>query len=353
MVAPYVNLGKDRLSARISPWVNAGKNMIANTVMTVPAVTDTCTSCNVPLVSYCCAAEGTKRENINTDRAQETAFFDFVNIPQLNILANYAHVFCAIDIDSFRLAMTQRIVTPCPHRERDPEVTVWKRMAPPKHRPSELSKGDQDTKVRISGMGIGQWFHAPDKWPGGYRGNDDPKPYKPRTTRFEGHGRDGRFIRWIYGKETQVAVLKRLHDRKSFDPRYKYLSKQINYNYAMRPGTPHIPYPEDEGQLQRVQKPKWYRQMRLPFMNWACWSEGIRIRPQRNGKVDRVTGNMEYNDAFLMEGSDTAYPRSLNFRKDHPLAPTDKEVLWAKPADPRTPLCHPSVKPRNCHHRAF
>lgn len=102
LVAPYVNLGMDKLNARISPWVDAGKNKIDSAAMTIPAVTDTCTSCNVPLVSYCCAAEGVKRDNIIANGAQEASFFGFVNIPQLNILANYAHVFCAIDIDSFR-----------------------------------------------------------------------------------------------------------------------------------------------------------------------------------------------------------------------------------------------------------
>jgi hypothetical protein len=65
-------------------------------------ISDTCTSCNIPLVSYCCAAEGVKRADITTNCAQEAPFFEFVNIPQINVIANYAHLFVGIDIDSIR-----------------------------------------------------------------------------------------------------------------------------------------------------------------------------------------------------------------------------------------------------------
>lgn len=244
--------------------------------------------------------------------------------------------------------MLQQIVAPCPHRETYPEIITWKRLTPPKHRSQELAPGDERTKVNIRGMGVGQWNHIPDTFPGGYRGNEDPKPYKPRPTKIPCYNPQTRMMNGcLRGKETRVQVMKRLHNKRSIDPRYKFLSSQINY-IAM--GTPAVPYRQDEGYLDRVEKPKWYRQVQLPVMHRSLWYEGIRIRPHRNGKVDRVTGNMEYNDAFRMEGSETQYPRSLNYGKDHPLAPTNLEVILAKPAHPRMPICPPGTRPRNNHH---
>jgi hypothetical protein len=211
------------------------------------------------------------------------------------------------------LALLHQIVAPCPHRERDPEVTTWKRLAPPQHRPKELAKGNLRTTVMIAGLGIGGWYESADTFPGGYRGFLDPKPYEPRQVRRRLYRRST-FLKVITGKETPVEVMKRLHHEKSSDFRYKYIDTQINYKSSAKTGTPHVPLAETVGQLNRVETPKWYRMKKLSFLHPGMWHHGIRIRPQRNGKVDRVTGSIEYTDAFHAEGVNTQYPLSTTAR---------------------------------------
>ncbi|KAI5838527.1 hypothetical protein DFP73DRAFT_599750 [Morchella snyderi] len=348
-LGPWVNLGIYILKTRLSPWVDAVEDKLP-TVMAAPSVNDICTSCNVPLVSYCCAAEGTKRADITTNCVQEVPFVFEFNTPQINAIANYAQYFLGIDIDSFRLAISQQIVAPCPHRERDPEVTTWQRLTPPPRPSKRRPRVYDNTDISMCGVGKGYWGYTRVKWPGGYHGAENPRPYVTMTAYTVLDTPTG--PKDLYGPETRVQTLQRLHSRNA-DMRYKYIDRQKNYKSRIRQGTPHVPRDAVVGQLNRVETPKWYRQMQLPFMRSTFWKHGIRIRPQRNGKIDRVTGNMEYNDAFYQEGAETMYPHCLNLGKDIPLAPTLLDLWTAKPPRLGTPVGPPHVLPVHNRHRLF
>lgn len=222
--------------------------------------------------------------------------------------------------------------------------------APPRPSKRRRKKVNDNTDISLVGVGRGYWADTQVKWPGGYRGKESPRPYLPLDAYYLMDTTDG--IVEVKGSESRVMILRRLHEREA-DMRYKYIDRQTNYKSWKRQGTPAVPRRAVVGQLERVEVPKWFRRMQIQVMNDDFWKHGIRIRPQRNGNIDPITGNMEYNDAFYQEGAITMYPRCLNFGKDIPFAPTIPDLWLAKPPLPDKPSGPPLVMPNHLRYRSF